>query len=560
MDASCTKKRSLDPSVINAQILDLFAGQSPTNIIFEKDYLELKSEVGYWKSMHAKAVKREQSLKDKIKVLQGQIRDLRQRVFSKQHEKPGTKKGEGNSTSSNPKRPRGQQPGSEGHGLTDRPDLLETHESVEFTEEPVCPECGKPYIPDGTCESETIEVEVKAYKRIIRRPCMKQGCTCSGVPASITAPMPPKVIPKSPYGNSIWEAVLLTKFLYCQPTNRLLNQYAELGLPISPGTVTGGLKTLMSLFNPVCDAFNQQQMTENRFHNDESSWKVFEHVEGKIGNKWWLWVSRSESVVFFQITPGRGSDVPVEYFGNTQRDKIIVICDRFSAYKALAKQLPYIILAFCWAHVRRDYLDAARKYPELQDWAFFWVDMIATLYHINNRRRKEFDPELSLQQQTPSFNKLHIQLVEKMNEMVKKRDASIKKYDPAGPNATLLSTVKHKIMTSLENHWDGLSVFVTHPEVPMDNNAGENSIRNPVTGRKNFYGSGSVWSSRMAAMMFTIFQTLALWKINRNHWLRSYLAACGENHGRAPENLSFFLPWEMSEERRLLLARPPDTS
>ena len=165
MDASCTKKRPSDTSVVNDQILDLFAEQSPVTIIFEKDYLELKSEVGYWKSMHAKAVKREQSLKDKIKVLQGQIRDLRQRVFSKQNEKTGTKKGEGKSTPSNPKRPRGQQPGSEGHGLTERPDLPESKESVGFTEEPVCPECGKPYIPDGTCESETIQqfFHEKAY-------------------------------------------------------------------------------------------------------------------------------------------------------------------------------------------------------------------------------------------------------------------------------------------------------------------------------------------------------------------------------------------------------------
>lgn len=96
MDASCTKKRPLDTSVINDQILDLFAGQSPATIILEKDYLELKSEVGYWKAMHAKAVKREQSLKDKIKVLEGQNRDLKKRVFSKQNEKTGTKKGEGN--------------------------------------------------------------------------------------------------------------------------------------------------------------------------------------------------------------------------------------------------------------------------------------------------------------------------------------------------------------------------------------------------------------------------------------------------------------------------------
>jgi transposase len=95
-------------------------------------------------------------------------------------------------------------------------------------------------------------------------------------------------------------------------------------------------------------------MTEDRFHNDESSWKVFESVDGKIGNRWWLWVSRSPSVVYFQIAPGRGANVPVEYFKNIQNQDIIVICDRYSAYKSLAKQLPFITLAFCWAHVRRN--------------------------------------------------------------------------------------------------------------------------------------------------------------------------------------------------------------
>jgi transposase len=76
----------------------------------------------------------------------------------------------------------------------------------------------------------------------------------------------------------------------------------------------------------------------------------------------------------------------------------------------------------------------------------------------------------------------------------------------------------------------------------MDNNNGERSIRNPVTGRKNFYGSGSLWSSQLAAIMFSIFQTMALCGLNCNHWLRSYLAACAENHGKAPEDLSTFLP------------------
>ena len=115
-------------------------------------------------------------------------------------------------------------------------------------------------------------------------------------------------------------------------------------------------------------------------------------------------------------------------------------------------------------------------------------------------------------------------------------------------------------MTSLQNHWEGLSVFVEHPEVPMDNNNGERPIRNPVTGRKNFYGSGSLWSSQLAAIMFSIFQTIALCGLNCNHWLRSYLTACAENHGKAPDDLSSFLPWEMDEGRRHQLSRAPDTS
>jgi len=45
--------------------------------------------------------------------------------------------------------------------------------------------------------------------------------------------------------------------------------------------------------------------------------------------------------------------------------------------------------------------------------------------------------------------------------------------------------------------------------------------------------------------MFSIFQTLGLWKINCNHWLRAYLTACAENYGKAPEDLSIFLPWEI---------------
>jgi len=149
--------------------------------------------------------------------------------------KKSSSKDENKSESSTSACPRGQQPGSKGHGRTKTSGIFpQREETVNFPETPTCSKCGKRYITDECKEAEIIEVEVKAYTRKIIRCCMKKDCSCKGVPATITAPMPPTIIPRSPYGVSIWEAVLLNKFRYCQPTNRLVNQYAELGFTYFP--------------------------------------------------------------------------------------------------------------------------------------------------------------------------------------------------------------------------------------------------------------------------------------------------------------------------------------
>jgi Transposase IS66 family len=50
------------------------------------------------------------------------------------------------------------------------------------------------------------------------------------------------------------------------------------------------------------------------------------------------------------------------------------------------------------------------------------------------------------------------------------------------------SRTKQKVLRSLHNHWDGLTVFVERPEVAMDNHTAERGLRTPVVGRKNYYG------------------------------------------------------------------------
>jgi len=134
-----------------------------------------------------------------------------------------------------------------------------------------------------------------------------------------------------------------------------------------------------------------------------------------------------------------------------------------------------------------------------------------------------------------------------------------------GSPATLLRpnelrTAQRKVLKSLEHHWPGLTLFLAHPEVPMDNNRAEQAIRNPVVGRKNYYGSGSIWSAKLAAIMFSLLQTMVLWHINPAHWLREYLTACANNGAKAPDDLSSFLPWSMSSDRKQQLAQPPPSA
>jgi transposase len=113
-----------------------------------------------------------------------------------------------------------------------------------------------------------------------------------------------------------------------------------------------------------------------------------------------------------------------------------------------------------------------------------------------------------------------------------------------------LHPARRKVLESLGDHWTGWPVFVEHPDVPTDNNTAERAQRGSVVGRKNLYGSGAVWSGPLAAMLFSLLQTLCLWQLNPRAWLTTYLTACAEAGGTAPVGAASFLPRNPSAEQR----------
>jgi transposase len=409
----------------------------------------------------------------------------------------------------------------------------------------VCRQCGAALSPSDTEDSEQIEIEVRAYRRRIRRRRYQRTCTCPNCPRTVTATPAPKLIPKGVLGVSVWVEILLDKFASHRPTERLLGQWQLLGLDVAAGTVSGGLERLEPLFQPLYDALLERNAASSFAQADETRWMVFAAQEGKKGYRWWLWVFLGEDTVVFRLDPTRSHEMPEGHFPADARAVLMV--DRYSAYKAMAQvKLGNVVLAFCWAHVRRDLVTVGKGWPEHKEWALAWLGRIRALYRHDRRRR-------CAETGSAEFTAADIELGQTVAAMQAQADAEL--ADPKLP------TPCRKVFASLQEHWSGLTRFLDDPRIPLDNNASERRARGPALGRKNYYGSGALWSGRLAAMLFSLFATLSLAKFNVRTWLTWYLKSCAENGGQVPSDISPFLPWKMSEEKRREFAiDPKDTS
>ncbi|MFV1968965.1 MAG: transposase, partial [Pirellulaceae bacterium] len=213
--------------------------------------------------------------------------------------------------------------------MSARQELSDLAEDNKF-----CDCCGKPLADLGLTDAvEQIEIKTVVYRRVIRRKRYRQTCDCSDRPRTVTAPLPPKVLPKSIYGTSLWMHLLLEKFHLQRPTHRTIEQLRLLGLSLAPGTIADGLKRIEPLFTPIYDAIRARHLLSAYFHGDETRWKVFVEKAGKTGYLWWLWLFAGEDTVVYVLDPSRSHDVPQSHFGDAVQGVLMV--DRYIAYKIM---------------------------------------------------------------------------------------------------------------------------------------------------------------------------------------------------------------------------------
>ena len=444
-------------------------------------------------------------------------------------------------------RKRGQQRGATGHGRTQRPGLDERPEELDLPEEErICGTCSQPYTPNGAEVSTLVEIEVIAYQRVISRQRWRRTCACASSPMEVSAPPVPRLFVRTPYGISFWTRFLFEHFACLRTLHGVAAWMSDHRLRVSPGTLADSLKRFVPLFLPLDEAILAHQNTAALRHADETSWRVQEFREEDRSSRAWLWTSVSSDAVCFHIDPSRSAEAALKLFAEA-RPGTIIVCDRYSAYKRLVRLLgDKVILAYLWSHQRRDFIEAAAGQLRLEQWCDGWIGRIAEIYRLNGERLEHYDP--GRKRQTAAFRKATSALKKALDRLFAQAEAELADLPDHAREA--------RALRSLLNHREGLCVFVDKPQVPMDNNFAERILRGPAIGRGLSFGSDSEDGARLTAIMYSVVGTLSMNGIDVLRWLEAWLTACAENGRMPPDDLSPWLPWSMSEERRRKFTAP----
>jgi hypothetical protein len=167
---------------------------------------------------------------------------------------------------------------------------------------------------------------------------------------------------------------------------------------------------------------------------------------------------------------------------------------------------PAIIMLFCNSHSRRRFTEAAISYP---DEAQFFIDQYVEIYRL--------EAELKL-------------LTNPLER--KQKRAKMRPYFEAMAAAahTLRQTVSDKSTLAkaidyfLENY-EALTRFISDPHLPIDNNISERQLRCPVIGRKTWLGTHSERGAETTKILFTIFQSCNLARVNAPRYLSAVVEA-----------------------------------
>ena len=426
------------------------------------------------------------------------------------------------------KRKKAKNPGRKQH--TELPVTVVPHDLPES--EKRCSVCGLSYDPIDIPEcSEVVDYKVVVRRIRNERKSYKQACKCPDQPKIKTDLLPPRALEKSKYTDNFCIELLLHKYYYQLPLTRFIKKLQSYGMKnVSPSTLTYNIERMSELLAPFDKAVIEKNLKAGLWQIDDTRLAVFVLREDRATYNWALMQYRTTDTIVFQLNDTKEAFHVQTYFANAEQQDGLVFADRAKTFQTL-----WFAIAYCWVHMRRDFIRIGKYTKGNRTWAVSWIKLIKKLFHCYKQRRKA-DADSESWHQADAALRNQVDCIHK--KMITELDDE-KLNDP-----------RRKVLNSLQNHWQGLTKFLDNPQIPLDNNLVEQIFRIVANLRKTSYGVFSEKFGHITARILTVFMTLEMHHINIRDFLQLWFEAVAINGGTPPENVADYLPWSMSEQVR----------
>jgi transposase len=436
-------------------------------------------------------------------ALQLEIENLRE-VLARRNQEIFGRSSEKKHAPKDAKEPKPKAPSGHGRTTQTRLDVIEENHTLDEADR-ACPCCGG-HLDEMTGqfeESEEITIVERSFL-VKKHRRQKYRCQCNG--AVETAPGPVKLMEGGRYSPDFAIAVVASKYLDHLPLERQVRMMAREGLEVTSQTLWDQLNAVAYRLQPTYQAIRREVLSAPVIGADETQWPL---MGSKEKSRWYAWVVASPDAVFFDIQDSRSeasAEKVLDGYGG------VLMADGYAVYDALSRGDPNLVVANCWVHVRRKFVEIQENFPLACEQM---IALIGELYGVEKSVRESVPPE--------DVTAYHAALLEarcSQSQAVLDRIQQWVIDQHALPQSAMGRAILY--MAGL---WKGLIRFIDDPRIPLDNNATERAIRGMVVGRKNHYGSRSQRGTEVAALFYTLIETAKLRGVEPKAYLRTALMA-----------------------------------
>ena len=370
-----------------------------------------------------------------------------------------------------------------------------------------CLHCDQDLRRIGEEVSERYEY-IPAQMRVIEDACFTYACACTVK----TATKPSQPIGKSTAGASLLAQVIVAKYADHLPLHRQVKMFARHGVELSDQTLCGWTAQCARLLEPLYQRLKRFVLASKVVGTDDTPVKVLDRKlpHARKGRIWPYVGDRDHVAAVYDYTATRERAGPEEFLKNYRGH---LQADAYAAYDAFFTQPERgMVEVGCWAHARRHFHEALDTDPSRMRTVLL---LIAQLYAVERTaRERDFEGEplrlLRAHGSLPVLEQLHAYLLEIQNQVLPKSEAG------------------QAVAYTLKN-WTALTRYCQNPDLSIDNNTTERTLRCFAVGRANWTFFGSDRGGKTAAVLRSFVTSCELVKVDPFAWFHDVLSRIADH-------------------------------